>query len=94
MYQPKNQILKEYLDNNEAIEASVGHPVLISVEDVDIVIERILKEHIKIKTISKEKINHFAMASYGPIASTKDLESSLRDVSIFKHGAEFILNQK
>lgn len=43
MYKIKNKELQKYMDNNEAIEADCGTTTLISLEDVDIVIERVVK---------------------------------------------------
>lgn len=40
-YKPRHKELIDYIDNNEAIEAQVGSTTLISLEDVDIIIDRV-----------------------------------------------------
>jgi len=40
-YKPRNKELIDYVDNNEAIEAQAGSTTLISLEDVDIIIDRV-----------------------------------------------------
>ena len=40
-YKPRHKELIDYVDNNEAIEAQVGSTTLISLEDVDIIIDRV-----------------------------------------------------
>ena len=40
-YKPRHKELIDYVDNNEAIEAQVGSTILISLEDVDIIIDRV-----------------------------------------------------
>ncbi len=46
MYKPKNEILKAYLENNEAKSAKIGKDeILISVEDVDEVISRVIQNY-------------------------------------------------
>ena len=47
MYKIKNEVLKDYIENDEAKSAKVGTEILISVEDVDIIIERILNPNDK-----------------------------------------------
>ena len=40
-YKPRHKELIDYVDNNEAIEAQVGSTTLLSLEDVDIIIDRV-----------------------------------------------------
>ena len=42
-YKPRHKELIDYVDNNEAIEAQEGSTTLISLEDVDIIIDRVKK---------------------------------------------------
>jgi len=50
-YKPKNKELIDYVNNNEAIEAQVGSTTLISLEDVDIIIDRV-KNNVDLDAVS------------------------------------------
>lgn len=81
-YKIRNEILREYCENNEPKSASIGNPTLISLEDCDIVIDRVIKELTKSlpeKVIQEElalaQLTGFAHASRG--FSIKELAESM-----------------
>jgi len=69
-YKPKNEILKKYLENNEPKYADVGNPTLISIEDIDIIIDRILKSN----SSDVIKIGKYQVSKHPPIPRTNQVD--------------------
>lgn len=65
-YKVKNKTLAEYLENDEAIEAEVGNrTTALSLEDIDIIIERVLSNHSVLHSIiSESKANGVCQHEY------------------------------
>ena len=77
-YKPRHKELIDYVDNNEAIEAQVGSTTLISLEDVDIIIDRV-KNSVVLADVSnqRELLLAFAGWLYGNL--DKEVEERIVD---------------
>lgn len=83
MYKPKSKTLQEYLDENKAISAEVHQgEVLISVQDVDIIIMNVLKKAAKQYTELRDAQNRYFVAkSHNLLREAKDIEKKLDGVA-------------